>query len=207
CFAGLPLQVFGSVPSCVLTVVAEDGGGWGDLSAGAANLGAPTLIYVYLTLDQSSPCPRCVAGTCAGGQRSGLSCTPANPDGLTHDCPPSDSQFFNALDLRSDLSVGGGGGTARSEFSAPDGFFCAGQDDAGAFGRHDARRIVQTGSPAGDLRDGLAHPYVLVSTGCIPSSGNPLVDDFADLPGPSGLSGPGTLRLVDWGGVGRPLDG
>jgi hypothetical protein len=88
-------------------------------------------------------------------------------------------------------------GHGRSEFAASDGFFCAGQDDAGAFGRPLARRIVQMGSPAGDLRDGLAHPYVMVSTGCIPGSGNPLVDDFADLPGPSALSGPGMLRLVE----------
>ena len=115
CFAGLPLPVFGAIPSCVLNVVAEDGGGWVDVSTGAANFGSPTLIYVYLTLDQGSPCPRCVEGICQGGQRSGRACTPANPDGLTHDCPPSDSRFFNALDLRSDLSVGGGGGTGRSE--------------------------------------------------------------------------------------------
>ena len=70
-------------------------------------------------------------------------------------------------------------------------------DDPGAFGRPDARLIVETGSPAGDLRDGLAHDYVMASTGCIPSSGNVTVDDLADLPGPIGSSTPSVMRLVE----------
>lgn len=197
CFAGLPLPVYGAVPSCVLNVVAEDGGGWVNVATGDASFGTPALIYVYLTFDGGSPCPRCLSGTCRGGQRNGLTCLPGNPEGLTHDCPPHDSQFFGALDFRTDVTAGGGSATGRSEFAASDGFFCAGQDDAGAFGRPDARRIVQMGFPGGDLRDRLPHPYVMVSTGCIPSSGNPVVDDFADLPGPIGMSLPGTLQLVD----------
>ncbi len=197
CFGGLPLPVYGAFPSCVLGGVAEDGGGWVDVATGEASFGTPSLTYVYLTFDSRWPCPFCRDGTCRGGQRNGLACIPGNADGLTHDCPPSDSQFVFALDLRADVAAGGGTTTGRSELAAADGLFCAGQDDAGAFGRPEARRIVQTGSPAGDLRDRLPHPYVMVSTGCIPSSGIPLVDGLAGLPGPLGSSFPGTMQLVD----------
>jgi len=198
CFVGLPLPVSGPFPSCVLSVVAADGSGQVDVTTGEASFGAPALTYVYLTFDAGSPCPRCVGGRCQGGQRAGLACTPANADGLTYDCPPRDDQFFGVLDFNGAPAPGAGGtGTRRTEFAAADGIFCAGQDDPGAFGRPDARLIVETGSPAGDLRDGLAHDYVMASTGCIPSSGNVTVDDLADLPGPIGSSTPSVMRLVE----------
>jgi len=178
----------------VVNVYAADGRGSVSPTAGEAAIEAPLVNYVYLTYDSSSPCPRCVNGLCAGGQRNGRPCTPGAADGKSHDCPPRDDQFFAALDFRAvgDQAVATGVRTA----AAADGLFCPAQRTAGAFGKPATRRIVEMGSPAGDLTDGAAHAVTLAATPCISSSGVPLVDQVADLPGPTGVSVVGTLRFI-----------
>jgi hypothetical protein len=194
CFSGLPISVYGQVPSCVLNVLSADARGSVDPATGLLSLGTPLTNYVYLTFDQTSPCPRCVNGRCTAGQRVGLSCTPGGPDGSSHDCPPADSQFFAALNFA--VAPGATAPSAGSaSASSVDGMFCAGQRNPGAFGRTGARRIEVSGSLAGNLMDHAPHPVVLASTPCIGSSGVAAVDDVADLPGPGGITMPGTVQL------------
>jgi hypothetical protein len=64
-----------------------------------------------------------------------------------------------------------------------------------AVGGGSARTITGTGSPAGDLRDGGAHPAKLVSIFCIPPTFNATVDNAADLPGPGFAALDGVQQL------------
>jgi len=70
------------------------------------------------------------------------------------------------------------------------------QRDPGAFGQALANHIVKTGSPAGDLTDGLLHDQTLVSVFCVPPSYSAVVDPSADLPGPGAVSLPGKTQLL-----------
>lgn len=196
CFGGLPLSVTGIAPACVLNVVAGEGRGALDPATGEGTFGSGTINYVYLTNNSTSPCPRCIAGVCAGGERNGRACTAANAEGATHDCPPSNSQFFQVLNLAAPPDEGIQISTGTATAVAADGVFCAGQRTPGAFGETETKRIVEIGSPAGDLRDHQPHPITLAGVPCIASGGSPLVDDFADLPGPNGASFPGTVQLL-----------
>jgi hypothetical protein len=194
CFSGLPISVYGQVPSCVLNVLSADASGSVDPATGLLSLGTPLTNYVYLTFNATSPCPKCVSDVCVGGQRSGQACVPGGPDGTSHDCPPRDGQFFAALNFAAVP-----GGTAPSAGAAtrssPDGMFCPGQRNPGAFGKPAARRIEVSGALAGNLMDHAPHPLVLASTPCIGSSGVSIVDEVADLPGPGGISMPGTVQV------------
>jgi hypothetical protein len=79
--------------------------------------------------------------------------------------------------------------------------FCPGQVPSigpglyGAFGLRAARKIIETGMPAGDITGGPASA-ILASTFCIPATGNGLIDGSADLPGPGATSLPGIMELV-----------
>ena len=71
------------------------------------------------------------------------------------------------------------------------------QRAAGAFGpgRGGAHTINETGSPGGDLTNGLGHASTLVSRFCIPPTFNPTVDSAGDLPAPGAVALPGTAQL------------
>ena len=61
----------------------------------------------------------------------------------------------------------------------------------------EARNLRKTfAAPAGPLGDGQPHAITLAGVPCLPSGG-PLVDPFADIPGPSMSSTPGTVRLMN----------
>jgi len=70
------------------------------------------------------------------------------------------------------------------------------QKDPGAFNQPSATMITETGSPAGDLRDGASHDATLVSVFCLPPSFSPLADPAAGLPGPGATALPGAMQLV-----------
>jgi hypothetical protein len=57
-------------------------------------------------------------------------------------------------------------------------------------------RIVETGTPAGDLTDGLPHGAALASLLCVPATGVYGIDSVLDLPGPGALSVNGELQLL-----------
>ena len=72
------------------------------------------------------------------------------------------------------------------------------QKNLGAFGQignASVTTISETGSAAGDLRDGAAHRAILGGIWCIPPGLNGTVDNVTDLPGPAAISLPLDLRL------------
>ena len=104
CLFGPPLPIpNASTPatsSCVVNRVAQNATGSGNCTNGSSSVNLPLLSDIYLTGDLVSnvpgiqPCPVCLNGTCNGGPRSGLPCTPADSASLgaayptSHDCPP-----------------------------------------------------------------------------------------------------------------------
>ena len=86
--------------------------------AGQTFTEAALFSDIYLTGDLLSnipgiqPCPVCLNGTCNGGPRNGLPCTPADSASLgtayptSHDCPPPPSLFIGSLGIPFSLSTG-----------------------------------------------------------------------------------------------------
>lgn len=70
------------------------------------------------------------------------------------------------------------------------------QRSSGAFGKSSSRTITETGSPAGDLTDGLAHPTTLVNVFCVPPLFDGSLDGSTDLPGPGAMAIPGQAQLL-----------
>jgi len=199
CYFGPPLSLpnlsIQGISACVLNAVATDASGSVNTATGNTSVSLPLSTRVYLTGtaydDPSTPlpnleaCPRCISGTCNGGKRSGLSCTAVGPGKTSLDCPPTDAQFAAALSIGLSLTTG----TASNTIAT--GIFCPGppaQTHAGAFGKATARTITETGSPSGDLTDGLPHATTFASVFCVPKTNNALVDPSADLPGPGAIS-------------------
>jgi hypothetical protein len=85
--------------------------------------------------------------------------------------------------------------TGSSTVTAADGLFCPSQNHAGAFGQATTQAITETGSPAGDLTDGLPHSSTLASVFCIPKTGSIALDSLGDLPGPGAVSLPGNAQF------------
>ena len=73
-----------------------------------------------------------------------------------------------------------------------------GAGNGGAFGPSGGpvRTITETGSPAGNMTDGLGHASTLVSIFCIQPTFNATVDAAGNLPGPGAVSLPGTTQLL-----------
>src|SRR5262249_32182411 len=116
---------------------------------------------VFVTIGQPTACPVCDGGVCSYGDNSGGPCTTNNSQQTTLDCPPSAGTFVATLGV--DLTPLT---TAPNTKTAADGLFCPDQAHAGAFGQPTTEAISQTGSPSGDLTDGLPHASVLVSNFC-----------------------------------------
>jgi hypothetical protein len=180
---------------CIMTPLAADTTASVTLATGAFALTSSVRTLVYLTSFgvNPHPCPRCINDVCDGGQRAGRACTVGpTPDETSLDCPPNDSSFF--------LSIGPASATSstamRTLASDAGGLFCPGQLHPGAFGIPAVRRIQMSGTPAGDLRDGAAHPMTLLDLVCVGSTGNPAADQVADFPGPQASSTAGTIQLT-----------
>jgi hypothetical protein len=77
-----------------------------------------------------------------------------------------------------------------------DNFDSCRQHNNGAFRNSFATTITETGSPAGDISDGMPHASTLVSVFCIPPSYDPIVDPTGELPGPGAVSLPGFAQLI-----------
>ena len=198
CFLGAPLPFHAGIASvCLVQPLSAPTTATVDRTTGRFSVASSARTIVYLTAygDIAPPCPRCVAGMCDSGLRSGLSCTvgSATNDETILDCLPLPSQFYLALD----------GGTAvqsnepTSLVADGNGKFCADQVHPGAFGDEDARRIEVPGIAAGDLRDHQPHLTTLQSVGCVSSTGNPTADSLADFPGPQVTSTTGTWQLIE----------
>ncbi|TMA66775.1 MAG: hypothetical protein E6J69_10340 [Deltaproteobacteria bacterium] len=122
CLFGPPLPIPNAsspaTSSCVVNRVAQNATGSGNCTNGSSSVNLPLLSDIYLTGDLVSnvpgiqPCPVCLNGTCNGGPRSGLPCTPADSASLgaayptSHDCPPPPTLFIGSLSIPFSLSTG-----------------------------------------------------------------------------------------------------
>ena len=190
CFFGPPVPVNGFPTTCVVNTFAQDASGTINTTTGESSVSITLASRVFITLGQPSTCPICDGGACNWGANAGGACTTSNAGGTSLDCQPGPSLFLATLPV--DLTPLT---TAPNVKTAADGLFCASQFHPGAFGQAATQAIQQTGSPAGDLTDGLPHPSTLVSNFCIPQTNNPAVDATADLPGPGSLSLPGNAQF------------
>jgi hypothetical protein len=221
CYFGTPLPIpNGGTTSCVINRFAAPVTGTLDLAAGATTdldieLNSDTFLTGLSAAGQ--PCPRCVVvgipsptnprtGTCDRGARKTLACVTTNPEGLTQDCQPGGgdgSIHVGVLPISlNPLKTSGLTVTAGSVVSGG-GIFCPAQGQSttqrGAFAAgfpasQTVTKITETGTPAGDMRTfGTAHPVTLASIFCVPLSGNGLVDNQANLPGPGATTIAGTL--------------
>jgi hypothetical protein len=194
CFAAPPAPfVAGIFGACIMTPLAGNATGTVNLDTGEMTLSTPVRTLVYLTFDPVSPCPRCVNGTCIGGDRNGYACAPsaASPTQTSLDCPPHPSTYYLSFPA-SAVAMS----SAPVSISAADGLFCPGQVHPGAFGDEDVRRIEVAGIAAGSLRDGLPHAQTLQTLQCAQSTGNTLADELADFPGPQVQSTVGMVQLL-----------
>jgi hypothetical protein len=190
CFFGPPVPVNGFPSTCVVNTFAQDASGTINTTSGDSSVSITLASRVFITLGQPSVCPTCDGGACNWGANAGGACTTSNAGGTSLDCLPGSSLFIATLPV--DLTPLTTGPSLKT---AADGLFCAGQSHPGAFGQAATLAIQQTGVPSGDLTDGLPHQSTLVSTFCIPPTGNAGVDATADLPGPGSLSLPGNAQF------------
>jgi len=90
-----------------------------DCSTGATSINLPLSSEIFLTGDKDAgtggiqPCPRCLAGSCAGGPNNGMLCIAGtttlggNPGYPTsNDCPPDNSDSIGTLPIAFTLSSG-----------------------------------------------------------------------------------------------------
>jgi hypothetical protein len=197
CYFGPPLPIlspppFGALTTCVLNVVHTSASGTANATTGASSISLPLTSRVYISGNTTSPCPKCLSGSCdptwktAGAipsPNSGNSCTAVGTKQTTNQCLPTLGGFQAPLPV--DLTPLT---TATTSETDAGGTFCPGQLNAGAFGQGTARCVTQTGQNAGDISDQLPHNAHLVSVFCIPATGNPAVDSVSDLPGPGAFS-------------------
>src|SRR5262249_13380520 len=161
-----------------------------DVTSGVVAASIPLSSRVFITANSASPCPKCVSGSCTYGPGAmpGHTCSAgSNTLGTSQDCPPHPAHCLAPLAVSlSPLSTG-----TVTKTGGTTGNFCPGppaQRTLGAFGKTNARCVKETGSAAGDLRDGQPHPSKLASSFCIPQTGNVAIDPAADLPGPGAFS-------------------
>ncbi|HZP40234.1 MAG TPA: hypothetical protein VFD84_01840 [Candidatus Binatia bacterium] len=200
CNFGPPLPIGGSLPVCVLNVIQTDASGTATLATGESTVDIPLSSMVYLTANGTSPCPKCVGGTCdsswrdGGGNPSpdaGAACTPTGTQGTSLACGVPLGDFQGALPVRlNPLSTG------ATMLDGPGGTFCQGQTTPGALHLTGATTIKETGSPAGDLTDGASHPSVLAATFCIPASASAAINSVGGLPGPGAIGLSGNAQLL-----------
>ena len=144
----------------------------------------------------------------------------------SHDCPPSENGRLGVLPIRFALTTatitrsaingaqnpgvfcGFCGKRAIPTFEKP-ARACSGDADCstvdfpscqqrgpGAFSQSAASRIIQTGTPGGDLTDRSAHDTTLVGFACIPGTSSIAFDNVVSLPGPAAVSFVGTIQVL-----------
>jgi hypothetical protein len=212
CAFGPPLPISnGGLSTCIVNSFATAGGGSVDLGSGAMSLNIPLSSHVFVTGNETQPCPRCsgsgspstpAQGVCDRGARAGLVCTTTNGGGLSSDCQPGGADGSTDLgSISVDLSPVV---TSVASDSDPNGLFCPGQtnlnNNNGCFGSTACRSYSETGTPAGPLVTDVAAPVTLASAFCIPATGNALIDGAASLPGPGAASLSGTVTLHQFTG-------
>jgi len=203
CNFGPPVPVpNGALSACSVSTFTAPSTGTVNLLTGATTANVSLGLHLYVTGNNAQPCPRCSAtgtptapgsGTCDRGARMGLSCTTTNSHGLSKDCAPGGTDGSTDLGTVTANLTPVTTGTASK--SNPTGIFCPGQTSPGCFGQSTCRSITETGvAPNATLSAVTPQPSTLVSTFCVPSSGNVLVDGSAGLPGPAAISLQGTIR-------------
>ncbi|HXQ23483.1 MAG TPA: hypothetical protein VN812_17530 [Candidatus Acidoferrales bacterium] len=190
CYFGPPIPVpQGVVSACSISAFATDMCGAVDVSSNTTVLTTSLSARLYLTGNADSPCPQCVGGGCVGGKNDGKACTALGSDNTSIDCPPEDKQFLGVLDINFPAIT-----TGESGLHDTNGELCPGQTQAGAFGWLDARNINLKGSPLLSSTSDL-FSETIVSTFCVPSSHNGLLDSSGGLPAAGALSAKATLDL------------
>jgi hypothetical protein len=192
CYFGAPVPVpvsaLTSLSTCIMNAIGVGAEGDANLLTDSTSVSTTLSSRVYVTGNFTSPCPQCVSGACSYGQRAGLGCTAVGSLNTTIDCPPTLAGFNGRLAVAlAPISTG------TSTASDPAGHFCAGQTHPGAFGGQ-AGTIRETGSP---LLSSLGNLFATTLAGifCVPSTGNPIIDGLADLPGPGAVSVPGVASV------------
>jgi hypothetical protein len=193
CYFGAPIPLRPSSAafnSCVMQAILTDACGAINLDQATASLSVALGVRMYLTQNEP-PCPGCVNGMCAGGQRDGLACGSGfGPEATTLECPPLDEDFIGQL-LVNPLSVTSG--TAELVADS-EGNFCPGQRQPGIFGTgFSGRRVTQTGDLVGAVLSSFTAE--LGGNLCLGSSGAQLVDGVVGLPGPSSASVVGSFEV------------
>jgi hypothetical protein len=204
CFFGPPVPIpNGGLSACAVSTFAAPASGATNLLTGASTANVTLALHVYVTGNPGQPCPRCSAvgapgapgtGTCDRGANAGGSCTTQNSQGLSKDCQPGGADASVDLgSITADLSPVT---TGTATFANPSGLFCPGQTNAGCFGDSACRSVQVTGvSPGVSLVATVSpQPATLVSTFCVPGTGNALIDGSIDLPGPAAITLPGLIR-------------
>ncbi len=106
--APLPL-VAGGVPTCVLTEINGAVTGTINIDDGSASTAMRVISNVHVQGTVEQPCPRCVAGVCDSGPRTGAACT-VNGSGIfgdvSLDCPPSPATNAGAAGISLMSSTG-----------------------------------------------------------------------------------------------------
>src|SRR5947208_2772959 len=217
CFFGPPLAIpnpaIATLASCNINVVKTDASGTGNSTTGSAPGAIPLQTRVYITANNSSPCPKCNCGTppcsgtgatgCSYGPNAGGACSTNSTTGnaatqnTSQDCPPEfGGGLFNGA-LAVELNPLTTGSSSVTNISGTgSGNFCAGQLNNGAFGQASTQCITETGMAAGNLTDGAPHAAREGVVFCIPATGNGTVNAVVDLPGPGATSLPGIAQVV-----------
>ncbi len=203
CNFGPPVPVpNGALSACSVSTFTAPSTGTVNLVTGATTANVSLGLHLYVTGNAGQPCPRCSAtgapgapgsGTCDRGARMGLACSTTNSHGLSKDCQPGGTD--GSIDLGTVIANLSPVTTGTASKSNPNGLFCPGQTSPGCFGQSTCRSMTETGAaPNAALSAASPQPATLVSTFCVPSSGNVLVDGSAGLPGPAAISLQGTIR-------------
>jgi len=120
CLFGAPFPVPNpnSTPTslCLVNSVATAASGALDCASGATNVTLPLAMGLYLTGDADGAagiqtCPRCLAGTCAGGPNNGMACTPGTSAinsgyPTSQDCPPAATLSLGTLPIAFAVTTG-----------------------------------------------------------------------------------------------------
>jgi hypothetical protein len=120
CLFGSPLPIpnFANPPTstCIINEVATNATGSATCATGDTNLNLPLTSHVYLTgsVLGTQTCALCVggtvgvcgSGTCSGGTRNTLACTPETNSLTSHDCPQPAGTFIGDLPIPFNLTTG-----------------------------------------------------------------------------------------------------
>jgi len=190
CYFGAPIPIpNGNFSACALNAFQTDICGQLNLLSREADFTAQLSARIYLTGNQTSPCPQCVNGTCDSGQNAGQACVGVGSQNTTLDCPPLTKQFFATLPLTlPSLTTGTSALTADAN-----GLFCPGQSSPGAFGLPNATRVSETGTPIAGSSNLLG--LTIGATFCIPPTGNGLIDSMGGFPTVGAVSVNGEFDL------------